>query len=94
LPGDDGWTTELIDAESSGFEHAAILLDLDRNGRDELYVASDDQGQVRSYAWADDGWHRSVILEYSDKLSRFTWNIMPVPSALLPASKPAVVLEQ
>ena len=94
LPGEDGWTTELIDAESSGFEHAAILLDLDRNGRDELYVASDDQGQVRSYAWADDGWHRSVILEYSDELSRFTWNIMPVPSALLPASKPAFVLEQ
>ena len=94
LPGEDGWTTELIDAESSGFEHAAILLDLDRDGRDELYVASDDQGQVRSYAWADHGWHRSVLLEYSDQLSRFTWNIMPAPSALLPASKPAFVVEQ
>jgi len=35
-PGEDSWTTELIDAESSGFEHAAILLDLDQDGRDEL----------------------------------------------------------
>jgi len=84
----------LIDAESSGFEHAAILLDLDQDGRDELYVASDDQGQVRSYVWTDHGWHRNVILEYSDKLSRFTWSIMPVPSTLLPVSKPAFVMEK
>lgn len=94
LPGEDAWTTELIDAESSGFEHAAILLDLDQDGRDELYVASDDQGQVRSYVWTDHGWHRNVILEYSDKLSRFTWSIMPVPSTLLPVSNPAFVMEK
>ena len=83
-PGEDTWETELIDAESSGFEHAAILHDLDDDGRDELYVASDDQAQVRSYVRTDQGWQRSVLLEYSDGLGRFTWNIMLVPSTLLP----------
>ena len=83
-PGEDTWETELIDAESSGFEHAAILHDLDDDCRDELYVASDDQAQVRSYVRTDQGWQRSVLLEYSDGLGRFTWSIMLVPSTLLP----------
>ena len=38
---------ELIDAGSGGFEHASILLDLDGDKRDELYVASDNQKEVR-----------------------------------------------
>lgn len=86
-PGEDGWTTELIDAGSSSFEHAAILLDLDRDGRDELYVASDDQRQVRRYAWTGDAWDHEVILEYTDDLGRFTWNITPAPAALLPPGR-------
>ena len=79
------WTQELIASDSSSFEHATILLDLDGDGRDELYVASDDQGQVRRYTWENDTWQREVILEYSDGLPRFTWNIMSAPVSLLPA---------
>ena len=81
----DGWEKELIASDSSSFEHATILLDLDRDGRDELYVASDDQGQVRRYTWENGEWQREIILEYSDGLPRFTWNIMPVTVALFPA---------
>src|SRR5262249_44442746 len=34
------WSVTSIDRNSSGFEHAAKLADLDGDGRDELYVAS------------------------------------------------------
>ena len=81
----DEWETALIAADSSSFEHATILLDLDGDGRDELYVASDDQGQVRRYTWENDAWQREIILEYADGFPRFTWNIMSAPVALLPA---------
>mgnify|MGYP002631525911 FL=1 len=85
-PGQDRWEKEQIDAGSSGFEHASILMDLDGDGRDELYVASDDQKEVRRYDWSKDGWTHKVLLKYQDKLSRFTWNIMAVPTSLLPGA--------
>ena len=81
----ESWTQEIIATDSSSFEHATIFLDLDGDGRDELYVASDDQGQVRRYTWQGDAWQRETILEYADGLPRFTWNIMAAPVALLPA---------
>jgi len=84
-PAADRWEKELIASDSSGFEHASILVDLDHDGRDELYVASDDQGEVRRYVWRADGWQQEVILKHSDGLGRFTWNIMPAPTAFLPA---------
>lgn len=85
-PGKDRWEKEQIDNASSGFEHASILIDLDGDGRDELYVASDDQKEVRRYDWSKEGWQHKVLLKYEDKLSRFTWNIMAVPTALLPTA--------
>ena len=81
----ESWTQEIIATDSSSFEHATILLDLDGNGRDELYVASDDQGQVRRYTWENGAWEREIILEYADGFPRFTWNIMAAPVALVPA---------
>ena len=72
-----------IDKESSGFEHAAILTDLDADGRDELYVANDKGNDVNQYMWQDGGWKKTTIHRYTDGLSRFTWNIMPVPVELL-----------
>ena len=81
----DAWDKTLVASDSSSFEHSAILLNLDDDGRDELYVASDDQGQVRRYTLEGDAWEREIILEYSDGLPRFTWNIMSAPVGLLPA---------
>ena len=84
-PAADRWEKELIASDSSGFEHALILVGLDGDGRDELYVASDDQGEVRRYIWRADGWQQEVILKHSDGLGRFTWNMMPAPTDFLPA---------
>jgi hypothetical protein len=86
-PQDDpraAWSIELIDADSTGFEHAAIFTDLDGDGADELYVASDKHGEVRRYSWADGSWTRETIWTYPGGFSGFTWNIMPAPMELLP----------
>lgn len=39
----------VIDAISSGFEHAAYPADLDGDGKIELYVAADDQRELKRY---------------------------------------------
>jgi hypothetical protein len=85
-PGADpkgAWKVEAIDAKSSGFEHAALLTDLDGDQVDELYVASDDQGEVRRYVFSDGKWTREVIHTRKPAGSAFTWNIMPVPVELV-----------
>ena len=78
------WAIESIDKESSGFEHASILADLDGDGMDELYVASDDHKEVRRYVWEGGKPVREVIHTYPENLSVFTWNIMPIPVELIP----------
>jgi hypothetical protein len=79
------WQKELIDADSGGFEHASILTDLDGDGADELYVASDDDKQVRRYVWTGDGFSRETIYTRPDARPIFTWNLMPVPVELIPS---------
>ncbi len=86
-PGDDPnakWKAELIDRNSSGFEHAAILTDLDGDGIDELYVASDKHKEVRRYVWKGPRRSREVIYKRPDDRPIFTWNLMPVPMELIP----------
>jgi hypothetical protein len=80
------WTVENIEAQSSGFEHAALLTDLDEDGKDELYVAADDQGELRRYVWKDGKPVRETILKRDNPRETWTWNIMPVPSSLLSSS--------
>lgn len=43
------WQKTLIDDNSSGFEHATYLFDFDGDGTEEIYVASDDQKELRCY---------------------------------------------
>jgi len=91
-PGDDPaepWTITSIDRRSGGFEHAAILTDLDGDGADELYVASDDDAEIRRYVWNGRSFDREVIHErivHGHKVpgAAFTWNLMPVPVELIP----------
>jgi hypothetical protein len=88
-PGADpnaAWKVELIDRDSSGFEHAAILADLDGDSRDELYVASDKHMEVRRYAWDGSKLVREVIYRRPDDRPIFTWNLMPVPVELVPGA--------
>jgi hypothetical protein len=85
-PGADpkaAWRSELIDAKSKGFEHAALLTDLDGDGVSELYVASDDDKEVRRYAWDGQRLAREVIHRRSDPLPVLTWNLAPVPLTLV-----------
>lgn len=92
-PNDGVWRKELIDAESTGFEHASILLDLDGDGRDELYVASDDQKELRRYVLTDGAWVRETLVTFTDDLGRFTWNIVPASVDVLPPPTEPVVTE-
>jgi hypothetical protein len=77
------WSVENIETQSSGFEHAALLTDLDEDGRDELYVAADDQGELRRYVWKDGKPVRDTILRRDNPRETWTWNIMAVPGSLL-----------
>jgi len=78
------WKVESIDTDSAGFEHAAILCDLDGDGTDELYVASDKHKQVRRYAWDGQKLAREVVYTRPDDRPIFTWNLMPIPRELIP----------
>jgi hypothetical protein len=79
------WSSERVDQESSGFEHAALVADLDENGTSELYVAADEQGEVRRYVWVNGRPRREVIHRRDVPRSRMTWNLMTVPAAMLGA---------
>jgi hypothetical protein len=80
------WKVTSIDRSSGGFEHAAILADLDGDAMDELYVASDKHNEVRRYVWDGKKLTREVIYKRKAGGGVFTWNIMPVPMSLVPSS--------
>ena len=87
-PGDEPqspWMISSIDRNSGGFEHAALLTDLDDDGIDELYVANDNAGEVNRYVWRDGSPVKTTLYTHPEGLSGFTWNIMPVPAELIPA---------
>src|SRR5690606_1690258 len=83
-PEDGSWTVENIDRDSSGFEHASIFADLDGDGADELYVAADEQGEIRRYVWRDGKPFREVIFRRDGpKNAVMTWNLMPADVSLV-----------
>ncbi|MDQ3036441.1 MAG: VCBS repeat-containing protein [Myxococcota bacterium] len=77
------WSLESVDRESSGFEHAALLTDLDGDGKDELYVGADEQGELRRYTWVNGRPRREVIARREHPRAIMTWNIMPVPLSVV-----------
>jgi len=86
-PGDDPraeWSCTSIDRNSGGFEHAAILTDLDGDGVDELYVANDQGRELNRYVWEAGQPIKTTIFTYPEGFSGFTWNLMPVPVELVP----------
>lgn len=62
-----------IASDSSGFEHATHAADLDGDGKDELYVASDDQGELRRYVWDGSKFAKEVLGTIPPRT--LTWNI-------------------
>jgi len=86
-PGDDPrkpWDVTLIDGDSHGFEHAALVTDLDGDGVSELYVASDNDRELRRYVWQDGKPKRETIFSRPGTTPILTWNLMPVPVELIP----------
>ena len=81
---DTRWSVESVDQHSTGFEHAALLTDLDGDGRDELYVADDRAAVINQYEWHAEGLKKTTIHTYDNSFAGFTWNIMPVPVDLIP----------
>lgn len=71
--GETGWTKSQIDSNSSGYEHPVHLADLDDDGTLELYVAAEDQNEIRRYRWADGAFATEVLAPLRD--NDITWNI-------------------
>lgn len=69
----DGWKTTLIDAESSGYEHPVHIADLDGEPGLELYVASEDQAELRRYRFQDGKWEKTVVAPL--RKGDITWNV-------------------
>ncbi|MEM6956191.1 MAG: VCBS repeat-containing protein, partial [Myxococcota bacterium] len=85
-PGSDPrgeWGVESFDRASGGFEHTSYLTDLNGDGFDELYVSSDNDGEIRRYEWHGGRARRSVITSRDEARSMITWNIVAAPIALL-----------
>ena len=55
------WYKTLIDSDSSSFEHATMVCDLDSDGKNEIVVASDVQGELRCYSWNGAGFDKQVL---------------------------------
>jgi hypothetical protein len=69
----NGWKKTLIDRQSSGFEHPVYVTDLDGDGKLEIYVASEDQQELRRYQWKDGRFEKTVLAPL--RKSDITWNI-------------------
>jgi hypothetical protein len=85
-PGEDPnakWSKKAIDRRSGSFEHAAIATDLDGDGIQELYVASDNDRAIRRYVWNGRRMEKEEIYVRDDGRSVLTWNIMPIPVELV-----------
>ena len=69
------WAATNIERSSSGFEHATVAADLDGDGTPEIYVASDEQKQLRVYTWNPETrlYEKSVIGPITG--DAITWNV-------------------
>ena len=74
-PGDSGWTVTQFDANSSSFEHAIVAADLDGDQQTELYVAADNQQELKRYDWNAETQTFDKSLIGKLQPSVFTWNI-------------------
>ena len=70
---DGSFATTLIEKNSSGFEHTTYGADLDGDGKLELYVAADEQGELNQYVWNGSGFTKNKIGDIPKRT--FTWNI-------------------
>jgi hypothetical protein len=74
-PTDDScaWSPVQIDAKSGGFEHATHVADMDGDGKLEIYVASDNNKELRRYVHEGGSYTRSTV--WTMPAHHLTWNI-------------------
>jgi hypothetical protein len=68
-----GWKQSQIAKDSSGFEQPILLADLDGDGALEIFVGSEDQGELRRYRWKDGSFEKTVVAPLPK--GDITWNI-------------------
>ena len=71
--GNGTWKRTLIDAGSTGFEQPVDLADLDGDGKLEIYVASEDQHELRQYRWENGAFRKTVLAPLTP--GDITWNV-------------------
>lgn len=74
-PGAKGWTVTKFDANSASFEHAIVAADLDGDKQPELYVAADNQQELKRYDWNAETKTFDKTLIGKLQPSVFTWSI-------------------
>lgn len=78
------WTTKKIVPSymSGGFEHATYAMDMDGDGKDELYVASDEQKSFNVFRLNETtgGFRPSKLANWSEESFYLVWNIMTLPA--------------
>jgi len=73
-----GWSKTLIDADSSSFEHATLVADLDGDGLCEIYVAADDQKELRKYQWDGKRFTRETLCALAGDTITFNLTALPL----------------
>lgn len=71
----DAYTQKCIDPDSGGFEHAAYTVDLDKDGRSELYVADDKGGTINRFIEKDGVYEKQVIFRRENPAQVMVWNL-------------------
>ncbi len=72
---DGEWSATNIDTNSGGFEHVAYGADLDKDGKLELYVAADDQRELKRFTYNAEtkSYDREVLGQIAD--DTISWNM-------------------
>ncbi len=65
------WRKKLIAGDTAGFEHATYLYDSNGDGMDELWVASDDDGEFRRYWYNGRDYSEEVLGTLIDRALTF-----------------------
>jgi hypothetical protein len=76
------WARTLIDdgSSSSGFEHATLIADLNGDGRNEIYVAADDQDSLNRYTWDGSRFAKERLATLKEDCITFNLNSIPHPA--------------
>ncbi len=67
------WQKLLVDRDSQGFEHAALAIDSDGDGRDEIFVSAEKQGTFSRYTYTGGGFEKRVLMRLNPR--DIVWNI-------------------